>query len=160
MNWPVGWTSLKEIPDENFEEWLQKTCSENAGSVMRCLWWEHDPAEPPPGRERGEQRDRESPDALPEVSHCGAPENRNMGEGECPARELQDMRHGIPAEAQEEKGPSAVREPRLPEKERPAIGRTALGVRHRVERLRAIGNGQVPICAAMAFQLLAEDIRE
>lgn len=35
------------------------------------------------------------------------------------------------------------------------LGRVAHGVADRVDRLKAIGNGQVPICAAMAFRLLA-----
>lgn len=36
-----------------------------------------------------------------------------------------------------------------------AIPRTVDGIAFRVERIRAIGNGQVPICAALAFLLLA-----
>ena len=39
----------------------------------------------------------------------------------------------------------------------PAVGRVAHGVAHRVDRLRAIGNGQVPLVAATAFRLLTED---
>jgi DNA (cytosine-5)-methyltransferase 1 len=42
----------------------------------------------------------------------------------------------------------------------PAVGRVAHGVASRVDRLRAIGNGQVPQVAAMAFQILSERIRE
>ena len=38
----------------------------------------------------------------------------------------------------------------------PAMGRVADGVAHRVDKIRAIGNGQVPLCAATAFRLLAE----
>ena len=37
----------------------------------------------------------------------------------------------------------------------PSLGRMAHGVAHRVDRLRAIGNGQVPRVAATAWQLLA-----
>jgi len=36
----------------------------------------------------------------------------------------------------------------------PALGRVADGVAHRVDRLKAIGNGQVPICAATAWRML------
>ena len=36
----------------------------------------------------------------------------------------------------------------------PAVGRVAHGVAHRVDRLKAIGNGQVPACAAAAWRLL------
>ena len=37
----------------------------------------------------------------------------------------------------------------------PSVGRVANGVAHRVDRLKAIGNGQVPIVVATAWELLA-----
>jgi DNA (cytosine-5)-methyltransferase 1 len=37
----------------------------------------------------------------------------------------------------------------------PSMGRVAHGVANRVDRLKAIGNGQVPQCAAMAFNTLS-----
>ena len=40
----------------------------------------------------------------------------------------------------------------------PNVGRVANGVAARVDRLKAIGNGQVPLCAATAFKLLKERI--
>lgn len=36
----------------------------------------------------------------------------------------------------------------------PSVGRVAYGVAHRVDRLKAIGNGQVPLQAAVAFTIL------
>ena len=38
----------------------------------------------------------------------------------------------------------------------PNVGRVADGVAARVDRLKAIGNGQVPLCAATAWRLLTE----
>lgn len=38
----------------------------------------------------------------------------------------------------------------------PELGRVANGVAYRMDRLKAIGNGQVPLCAATAFELLRE----
>ena len=38
----------------------------------------------------------------------------------------------------------------------PNVGRVANGVANRVDRLKAIGNGQVPLCAAIAWRLLKE----
>lgn len=40
----------------------------------------------------------------------------------------------------------------------PIVGRVANGVAHRVDRLKAIGNGQVPQCAAMAWDILSEGL--
>ncbi len=41
----------------------------------------------------------------------------------------------------------------------PNVGRVANGVAARVDRLKAIGNGQVPLCAATAFKLLRERLK-
>ena len=40
-----------------------------------------------------------------------------------------------------------------------AVPRVANGVAARVDRLKAIGNGQVPLCAATAFKLLKERLK-
>ena len=40
------------------------------------------------------------------------------------------------------------------------LGRVADGVAHRVDRLKAIGNGQVPLVAARAFQFLMQKAME
>ena len=39
----------------------------------------------------------------------------------------------------------------------PNVGRVANGVASRVDRLKAIGNGQVPLCAATAWRVLTRD---
>ena len=39
----------------------------------------------------------------------------------------------------------------------PDVGRVANGVAHRVDRLRALGNGQVPAVAALAWRMLSAD---
>ena len=40
----------------------------------------------------------------------------------------------------------------------PLVGRVAHGVAHRVDRLKAIGNGQVSQCAALAFSVLSKGL--
>ena len=40
----------------------------------------------------------------------------------------------------------------------PFVGRVADGVADRVDRLKAIGNGQVPLCAATAWRILSESL--
>ena len=41
----------------------------------------------------------------------------------------------------------------------PSLGRVANGVAYRLDRLKAIGNGQVPLCAATAFELLRKRLK-
>jgi DNA (cytosine-5)-methyltransferase 1 len=45
-------------------------------------------------------------------------------------------------------------------KSEPNMGRVADGVAARVDRLKAIGNGQVPLCAATAWKLLIKRLNE
>jgi len=42
----------------------------------------------------------------------------------------------------------------------PKLGRVANGVAFSMDRLKAIGNGQVPLCAATAFELLRERLND
>ena len=62
------------------------------------------------------------------------------------------MRDDIPAETDE--AGEVVWEAGMHERERATISRVAVGVKNRVDRLKAIGNGQVPACAALAWQIL------
>ena len=42
----------------------------------------------------------------------------------------------------------------------PSLGRVAHGLAFRMDRLKAIGNGQVPLCAATAWELLKKRLDE
>jgi DNA (cytosine-5)-methyltransferase 1 len=61
-----------------------------------------------------------------------------------------------PTSRKEAKQPCGTgNEERTPE---PVVGRVAHGVPNRVDRLKAIGNGQVPQCAAVAFNILSKGL--
>ena len=45
-----------------------------------------------------------------------------------------------------------------PKQPKPGVQRVAHGVARRVDRFKAIGNGQVPQCAALAFSILSEGL--
>lgn len=55
--------------------------------------------------------------------------------------------------------PAPIAEPQRPGRwpAEPGVGRVAHGVAHRVDRIKALGNGQVPRVAASAFSLLKPD---
>jgi DNA (cytosine-5)-methyltransferase 1 len=53
-----------------------------------------------------------------------------------------------------------IREPQSTSRKiEPDLGRVAHGVAARVDRLKAIGNGQVPLVAALAFQILGGKLK-
>jgi DNA (cytosine-5)-methyltransferase 1 len=60
------------------------------------------------------------------------------------------------AEQEHNRGRSSINGSRQWWSVEPNLGRVANGVAHRVDRLKAIGNGQVPLCAATAWRILSE----
>ena len=94
-------------------------------------WWHTDPAE---------------------MAHttCELREQARLG---CRTTEEQPT-HGVSSEAS---GGSASKGAQTFE---PIVGRVAHGLAHRVDRLKAIGNGQVPQCAAVAFNILSEGLTQ
>ena len=95
-------------------------------------WWYTDPAE------------------LPDTEGQGTGTLRNCGEAEGEVS-------GNPAQHIGECSSEASQGPEDSATE-PAVGRVAHGVANRVDRLKAIGNGQVPQCAAVAFSILSEGL--
>lgn len=165
MGWPENWTSQEPLGYDTFRNWRDiheeklrsSTSAENdKGESMRNVWWEEDPSETPPGRQPTKQQIEQSDSALPEVPREDTHPPRNMGSRSSDAAQMQDMRFGIPANT-DAKG-CALRATGMPERERETIGRVAVGVKNRVSRLKALGNGQVSIVAATAWRLLSEDI--
>lgn len=84
MDWPIGWTDLKPMSKEAFEDWRYR--------VSNCQWNEYDPAE----------FSKDSPAYIPRLT--------------------------------EDKT-------------------------HRADRLKAIGNGQVPLCVYFVTEMLHEVLR-
>jgi len=78
-----------------------------------------------------------------------------VGQGkDIESEELPGMWHGISAE----EGPGqTVQAEGVCAGMGASISRVAVGVPHRVDRLKAIGNGQVPQCAALAWEVLHEN---
>ena len=56
--------------------------------------------------------------------------------------------------------PQRLREFKLQQDSRPEISRVAVGVMNRVDRLKAIGNGQVPAVAALAWGMLTTWVKK
>ena len=96
------------------------------------------------------------------AADVGAPHQRDriwiLAHTDCPGlaeREGQRGNHGQKLQAPERGGLSEGGGWWASE---PALGRVADGVAHRVDRLSAIGNGQVPAVAALAWRILSDRI--
>lgn len=158
MGWPLYWTDLEPICMEQFNEWKRSQTSPACvrDGALRNLWWNEDPATTPQGSEPGKQLAREHTDSLPEMPYKRACDSGRLGQGECSEGQLRCLRCGISAKAKPRS--EAMWQSNLCERTRSQVCRVSMGVKNRVARLKATGNGQVSLCAATAWCLLAEDI--
>lgn len=110
----------------------------------------------------------------PSGDGAGPPDVRNPDSNGQPARAIDAEASGVPGDVADADGTQreGVQRASGANKEHadagrpgwwqaePAVGRVADGVAHRVDRLRAIGNGQVPAVAALAWTELLRRLKE
>lgn len=148
MGWPINWTSLEAINEIEF--WSEASTKAFQSIDMSYLWWGTDPSQTPFRPQSFEQRSDEHSDFM-----CSLPQ---QGTSEAEASSMSDMQEGIPTEEGEEfqdmqftvfkgDGQTFCYETMV-------IPRVATEITARVDRLKAIGNGQVPLCASQAFRIL------
>jgi len=149
MGWPINWEFTEPLSLEEFEYWL-----------YHPAWWAVDPADlegPPvdgnwptptqaPSAPNAGSNRKCGPKSLDKAARYGAPiwatptvsdPNHRQGVG-TPSfeRQLKRGQLGCQVKIYDSPGP---------------IPRVATGIKERVKRLAALGDGQVPACAAMAF---------
>lgn len=180
MGWPKNWTCLDPISMIDFQKWLRghkNEKTENGLQEMSMVRQGYN-KETIPGQTGRLHGMDEKEVLLPVV--CEQQENtdetRLQLEGEeAPQRPLR----GVPQKQKTSCSPSERRHNEQRAREHPdalhplpqvsprygreawsdgswelGIARVAIGVIHRVDRLKAIGNGQVPQCTAMAWEIL------
>lgn len=153
MNFPMGWTSMEAMGDGLFSGWEYgtksgaKEISDLRGRSVRPMWWQQEPSEAPQGPQPAEQRTRERGDSLRGLPRHRAPQRS--------ASELRDMRDSIPAASEAKEGTGSLWFSAMFNGDGPSLRRTAMGVTSRTDRIRCLGNAQVPIVAAAAFLELA-----
>lgn len=162
MNWPLGWTSLEPMNHENFKHWQESGAAYFQGNRMREMWFDRDPSEASQGQESAEQFSGEHRDSLPGMPQGRTHEGWNMGKREGGTCHMQDMREHISAETDKEivnmwEGMSIGAGKDQCREALEIIPRTMKGISARADRLKAIGNGQVPRVAAAAFALLSAE---
>jgi hypothetical protein len=161
MSWPIGWSSLEEMPCEQMSEWEYRTKGSPADVSRICLrsvWWDNDPSETPYRPRSYEQLARERDGSLPILPQDRAYEGGGLGPR---GGSRGDMRHLLNCVSSEtESQGDVVRQPCLFEREGETISKVEVGGVNQAHRLKAIGNGQVPIVAGVAFQQLSRLLLE
>lgn len=153
--WILAYTNKGRSHSSSFKKSSDKKRREkqNGSIKKRCQisWWDTDPADIPDAdqfnddicRHGASQIQREQ-SGQTEVSGCEISDADQDG--------CNQGREGVT----KTRSNRTIRNDRRPTE--PIMGRVAYGVANRVDRLKAIGNGQVPAVAAIAFTILSEGI--
>lgn len=163
MGWPYEYTRIDK-------RWTPFSREEITGECLRTLWDDERFTGSPQGQEFIEQLAREHPDIVRELSYGSA-----LGRGQASVASLSTVLRGLweachswplrnaqePFQAawecasSETKGWVAMASIRgIWHAEWPGVPRLETGITARVDRIKAIGNGQVPRVAATAFNIL------
>ena len=155
MNWPIKWSNLNEFNKQEFQRW-QKASAKAIQDIgqMRTMWWDSDPSQTPLGQQPFEQSTEQHCDSLPEMPRVTSCE-RKMERSQ-QGSNLSLLREDVYIQEVERKNlQSGMREQTGLDKTE-IIPRVSQSIVARVDRLKAIGNGQVPLCAATAWRILTE----
>ena len=153
MNWPIKWSDLNGFNKKEFQRWQEASATviQSAGA-LRTMWWDSDPSQTPFGQQHIEQSKKQHSNSLSEMSRNIT--RQSEMEGSFQGSDLSVLRDDI--HIQKTKGKnlqSGVWEQACMD-EAQIVPRTSQTVMARVDRLKAIGNGQVPLCAATAWRVL------
>jgi hypothetical protein len=137
-----------------FDDWEEKhgkkTSSANMVDrrrrQMRSLWFKYDPSATSQGWKCLQQQRRKHSDIVCEMSRKGTSQKKKAK-----TKNMSYMQKII--SAKKGQGCSLQRQKVL-EEDGPYIGRTTMGLSFRVDRLKALGNGQVPAVVRKAWEIL------
>jgi len=155
MNWPITWSSINAINPKEFQRWKEASAAAlQASSCLRTLWWERDPSQASSGSQHLQQPEQQCGGALQQMPRVTAREPALEGSHE--GQDLPVLREDLHLHPGQGEDMQQGVWQQTGVDEAPYAPRVANGVAARVDRLKAIGNGQVPLCAATAWQLLTE----
>lgn len=157
MNWPIKWSEINGFEKKEFERWTQTSATPlQSFKRVRTMWWDSDPSQTPFRPQPNEQSEEQCSDTLSGMS-WDASCKREM-EGSHERTDLSLLRKNFYIQESEgENLQSGVREQTCVDETQivPRVGGSSIAT---VDRLKAIGNGQVPLCAATAFRILSQNI--
>jgi hypothetical protein len=158
MNWPIKWSSLDALDPTEFKRWQEASAASFQESEdVRAVWWDKDPSQAPYRQRHIEQYEDEHRDSMREMSRESARESKM--EGSLYGSSMPLLRQGVHIPEGEREDVQSIMREQTGLDEAPYTPRVSKGIASRVDRLRAIGNGQVPSCAALAWVTLCENVQ-
>lgn len=170
-----GWSGngCKEVANTDSKQLNQQRKSvghgkENTefGSTSLATWWENDPAEIPDTNKFYDDmggfgaseifRERSEEAEIPgcEISNTMQKRSQKCNSQRMGQQEKYKESESVHSETVRRFGKSGGKKRTV----KPIMGRVAHGITNRVDRLKAIGNGQVPATMAYAFLILSEGL--
>jgi len=183
MNWPIGWTSLEPLLLNDWKEWLGKNACTLQGTTtekLSAMRQEDDsaPLEEWQARQYVCEKDVLQFGVLRQSTGGGTSDESGISKESTAENQDDDLPEMWSDQQLTEASSRYNKAPRGDDsmpilsccggheteqmgwwQQEPEIPRVAKGVTDRTNRLTALGNGQVPICAAVAFLLLAGEIQ-
>ena len=159
MNWPIKWSNINEFNPKEFKRWQETSATPLQESMqMRTMWWDRDPSQAshrPRHQQQQEQQHCDSLHQMPRITSCESEMERSHKGQDLPV--LRDSVHIQEAERKDMQ--SGVWEQTCMD-ETKIVPRVSQSTIAHVDRLKAIGNGQVPLCAATAWRILSKSVTD
>jgi hypothetical protein len=155
MNWPIKWSDLNGFNKQEFQRWQEASAKAVQGvGQMRTMWWDADPSQTPYGQQSIEQPKQQHSDSLPKMSWNASCE-RTMERSQ-QGSDLSLLRSDVHLQEAKRKDLQSGMWQQTCMDETQIISRVGGTGIATANRLKAIGNGQVPLCAATAWRILSE----
>jgi hypothetical protein len=153
MNWPITWSSLNVIDSKEYQRWKEtSTKTLQKSDQLREMWWDNDPSQASSGQQPNEQSEQQHCNAMSQMPR-NTTRQREM-EGSHQGSDLPLLCNDIYLSESQTKNVQSGMWEQVSVDEKKIVPRTDKNIMARVDRLKAIGNGQVPLCAATAWELL------
>jgi hypothetical protein len=158
MNWPIKWSVINGFNPKEFKRWEEASAAslyKIAG--LRPLWWDSDPSQTSSGQQHIQQHCKQHSNFVQQMSRlssCEATMERSHQESS-----VSVLRENICLQKSAGENLQSGMWKQTCMDEAPYTPRVNENVKARVDRLKAIGNGQVPAVAATAWKLLTEEMQ-
>lgn len=153
MNWPIKWSDLNGFDKKEFQRWQETSAAALQGRKLPTMWWDADPSQTSLGQQPVKQSEKQHSNSLSKVSRDIT--RQSEMERSFQGSDLSVLRDDIHLQKTERENLQQGMREQTCMDETQIVPRTSQTVTARVDRLKAIGNGQVPLCAATAFQFLS-----